>query len=475
MVSFANRWPAELEALPLLPVLPTLTPTSHVLRHLRTVLFGATQNGEHLTTLVARPSTPTETQILSPPKTESKDVTGPMDLLIDGFADNLSHNSLPIPVYAQLSEEEPILKFLPAGDTALTAFPIAAACRLKGTDLEVTFSTRIPDVHFYAFKEQPLHDTEVRLSENSLSILLRTELSNGHGLLEQRRSTTMSVQPVRMRDTTSITRVAGAWYAGSHNEFNAAVSTLGRHLARRRNRRIALSSSPSVDPIVAKAIVLRFGNPVQVRWLYIMARSTFTKWTCKCQGNGAAGVPISFQISEQIPTLSIVGIQKSVLEGKHHLTPRQANSRKETPKSSRRGAQSRRSRVEGSTVLKTSSSVRGTRLVSDESNKEEPFMTEKMTEFKFADEPAAKVGKALPFAALTPSIRIRRIDVDEEATDVSGGASTVQESTSFGLSNTMLSSIYDDDEASIAELCRKYLNVDYNEEVAREVSSQLNE
>ncbi|CAN8073712.1 unnamed protein product [Agarophyton chilense] len=473
MVSFANCWPEELDALPLLPNLPTLTPTAHVLRHLRTVLFGATQNGEHLTTLVARPSTTTDKQLSSPPGTEVEIASQSTNLLIDGFAHTLPHNTLPIPVYAQLSDEQPILKYLPPGDTALTAFPIAAACRLNGTDLEVTFFTRTPDIHFYAFQEQSLKETDVRLSENSLSILLRTELSNGHGLLEQRSSTTKSVQPVRMRDTTSITRVAGVWFAGGNNEYIAALATLGRHLARRRNRRITLSSSP-VAPLVTKAIILRFDKVVKVRWMYLLVRSTSTKWACVCRGNGAAGISTSFQLCEQLPGFTPSGPHRSGRDEKRYQTPRQTGSWTRTPKSSRRRVENRSS-IEKSTAPKTTSSASRIRQSSNEPNKEEPFMTERMTELKFGDEPLEAVKGTSSEADLPLSPRIRTSDFTERNTDALGEASSELESTNSSPGETFFSKAYNEDEASIAELCRKYLNVDYGEEVAREISARLNE
>ncbi|KAI0566920.1 hypothetical protein FGB62_5g39 [Gracilaria domingensis] len=455
MVSFTHRWPVELDALPLLPTLPTLTPTAHVLRHLRTVLFGATQNGEHLTTLVARPSATTETPSSFSPQIEHRGASQRVNLLIDGFAHNLSHNTLPIPVYAQLSEQPPVLKYLPPGDTALTAFPIAAACRLNGTDLEVTFSTRIPDIHFYAFKEQALSETDVRLSENSLSILLRTELSNGHGLLEQRSSTTMSVQPVRMRDTTSITRVAGAWYAGNNEEYTAAITSLGRHLARKRNRRIAPPPSPSssspATPVVAKAIILHFDSSVRVRWMYVLARPTTVKWICVCQGNRAAGVPISFQVSDQVSSTDIPERHVNDRHGKSHPAPRQSNFRRETPRSSRRGSGKRRISIERSSVVRGIPSSSRIQQDSDEPKKEESFMTEKMTELKFDDAVVEEVKTASSNMRLPLSVRIRKSEVDAEGTDMSDEVSLALEFTNTSLEDTVLSSVYNDDESIIAD------------------------
>lgn len=310
MCTFSRKWPAGLDAEPLRPPLPTLIPTDHVLRHLRTLLFGAAQNGEHLTTLVARRSVQsgtvsgTSSGLANPQSfaTESHR-SNAVNLVIDGFAHTLSPNTVPIPVYAQLIDDPPVLKYLPPGDTALTAFPIAALCRMSGTDLEVTFSVRVPDIEFHSFEEQSLSTSDVKLSENSLSILLRTEPSDKHGLLEQRSTTTLSVQPVRLRDTTGITRVAGAWCAGDSSEYLSAIAALGRHLARRRNHRIALSSPTASISTVAKALLLRFdSSAIWVRWLYVLVKPTTTMWFSVCFGNAPPSTPLTFEPSQPLQT-----------------------------------------------------------------------------------------------------------------------------------------------------------------------------
>lgn len=484
MTTFSRKWPAGLDAVPLNPPLPTLIPADHVLRHLRTLLFGATQNGEHLTTLVGRQSVAPGTVHQSPLATESH-TSNAVSLVIDGFAHTLSPNTVPIPVYAQLTDEPPVVKYLPPGDTTLTAFPIAALCRMSGTDLEVTFSVRVQDIEFHSFEEQPLSTSDVKLSENSLSILLRTEPCDKHGLLEQRSTTSLSVQPVRLRDTTGITRVAGAWCAGDSSEYLSALAALGRHLARRRNRRIALSSPTASIPTVAKVLVLRFDNSaIWTRWLYILVKPTTTKWFSVCFGNAAPSIPLAFEPSQPLETSGTPARERRARDTHRRHKSRYHAGSGQGVKTRSRGdaADRRRTSGEGSTLADSTgagtasafatarrkSSKNSTLSSSDDMEKEEAFMTERMRELKYEDDGTETVGTNCQDAGTSAPVRIRDVAIsDEDTTRLSGEGTTGFGSVSRSNGSSTLHGAYSEDEATLTDLCRKYLNVDYDEAVSK--------
>lgn len=288
------------------------------------------------------------------------------------------------------------------------------------------------------------------LTTTALSILLATgsTLHDTFGLLHRNGHI---LTPARATDTTG--HVAGAWTLGDATRIPVAIATLAASMRRSPNRRIGRRAP---QERIAHIIIVRFveggGDPVICEgWLGVRGTESWTA-TLALVGEGSARF-------ERVGGNGNAGSGEGRRKGRrerhtHHGS--ESISGGETREECKQGSRQTAVHAEHERIV-----TQNSRASSTSSYVEPDYMTARMHEMTFHDDKAGNESSTPHFRAAESSLEVS----SGEDGGLQGVGNTMHDSSY----HTDQHSYYEDEdgEDDMDELCRRYLQCGYHEELQR--------